>query len=927
MKKTILFLSFLIIAVTIRSQTFSWGKSYGSSSSDEPNSAVVDGTGNIYTTGSFGGTVDFDPGPGTFTLTAVGQDVFITKFDTWGNFIWAKQMGGAGTDIGFSIGLDGAGNIYTSGRFQGVGEFDPGPMTYTLTSVQSGYDLFISKLDAAGNFVWAKNIGGTNGMISITTSVDPAGNIYASGTYQGTTDFDPGPGTYTITSSSTVVFALKLDISGDFVWATKFGNGNIINSNIKHDVSGNVIIVGRFFGTMDFDPGPATYTLSGNTSSIGDYNGFITKLDPAGNFSWAKQMGNTNTDIEVNDLAIDATGNVYSTGSFNSTCDFDLGPGTYTITATSSGYDQNAFILKMDASGNFLWVSRIGGTTNIGNRITNDLSGYIYSTGVISGNSLFFNPVSGASYSLTGSGTYLLKINPAGSVIWGGNMQAAISYGKGIGTDNDGNIYSVGRFSPTGIDLDPAAATSYTVSGNGSFDVFIQKNCAVLPVTVTGNTSVCAGQSITLTAGGVTAYSWSTGAATSSVVVSPTALTVYTVTGSSSLGCSSTHTVSVSVNNLPNVTISGTPTLCAGQSRTLTAGGASTYSWSTGVNTAAIVVSPASATIYTVTGTSSAGCVNTKTVNITVNALPVISISGNTLVCQGKNTALTGSGITSYTWNTGAQTASINSIITASTSFTLNGKDASGCAGLPAIVTVSVNPAPVITASNGAICSGQSFTLSPVGASTYTYSGGSAVVSPASSSNYTISGTGSNGCTGTLVVNVTVNALPNVGINSNTVVLCTGNTAILSANGAVTYTWNTGATTSSIVVSPGTTTSYTVTGTNSNGCKRSSAFTQTVSTCQVGIEQLVATDVGIKVFPNPAQHTLVIGYTIEKPSYVSIFITDALGKEVKAVFTGTQVPSGTYDHHEDISDLNNGLYFVKIRIDHTEYTVKLVKMN
>jgi hypothetical protein len=143
----------------------------------------------------------------------------------------------------------------------------------------------------------------------------------------------------------------------------------------------------------------------------------------------------------------------------------------------------------------------------------------------------------------------------------------------------------------------------------------------------------------------------------------------------------------------------------------------------------------------------------------------------------------------------------------------------------------------------------------------------------------------------------------------------------------LTYTWNTGETTASIAISPTSTTSYTVTGTNANSCKKTSTATQNVSVCGVGIEQFSATDVALQLYPNPAQNSLVISYVLEKESTVSISIADALGKEVKAVFTGAQIPPGAYDHNETIGDLNNGLYFVKIRIDLRAYTMKFVKMN
>src|SRR5207245_7660598 len=122
---------------------------------------AADSAGNVYTTGFFSGTADFDPGPGTFNvISAGGQDIFVSKLDTDGNFIWAKALGGNAQDIGFGIAVDGVGNVMTTGFFFGTADFDPGPGTFNLTS--SGlFDTFVSKLYSSGNFVWPSDLGGT----------------------------------------------------------------------------------------------------------------------------------------------------------------------------------------------------------------------------------------------------------------------------------------------------------------------------------------------------------------------------------------------------------------------------------------------------------------------------------------------------------------------------------------------------------------------------------------------------------------------------------------------------------------------------------------------------------------------------------------------------------------------------------------------
>src|SRR5215212_6451352 len=136
MKKVILFMGYLVgISASAQSPTFVWAKGIGANGYDEGSSVIVDTSGNVYTAGYFGGTVDFDPGPAIFNLTSAGlSDIFISKFDAAGNFVWAKSMGGTSDDIATTITIDVSGNIYTSGYFWGTSDFDPGVTTFNLTS-------------------------------------------------------------------------------------------------------------------------------------------------------------------------------------------------------------------------------------------------------------------------------------------------------------------------------------------------------------------------------------------------------------------------------------------------------------------------------------------------------------------------------------------------------------------------------------------------------------------------------------------------------------------------------------------------------------------------------------------------------------------------------------------------------------------------
>src|SRR5262249_34496989 len=154
-----------------------------------------------YTTGNFQDTADFDPGPGTYNLTSNGSsDIFVSKLNASGNFLWARAVGGVGIDYSYKIYVDANGNVYVAGTFNGNVDFDPGPGVYNF-ALSGNSDAFILKLDSSGNFVWARHMGGASGDAAKSMTIDAGGNIYLTGTFQGTADFDPGPGTYNMTSN------------------------------------------------------------------------------------------------------------------------------------------------------------------------------------------------------------------------------------------------------------------------------------------------------------------------------------------------------------------------------------------------------------------------------------------------------------------------------------------------------------------------------------------------------------------------------------------------------------------------------------------------------------------------------------------------------------------------------------------------------
>jgi len=454
---------------------FVWAKSMGGASYDYSNSIAVDSSSNVYTTGYFRDTADFDPSVSTYNLTSAGgDDIFVSKFDSNGNFVWAKRMGGTSGDYGNSIALDTSGNVYTTGNFYGTVDFDPGANTANLTSA-GGYDIFISKLDSSGNFLWAKSMGGTDYDYGNGITLDSSGNVYTTGCFLLTTDFDPGASTFNLTSAGGYdIFVSKLDSSGNFVWAKSMGGTSIDvgysdeGYSIAVDSSG-VYTTGRFYNTADFDPDNVGIT---NLISAGSHDIFVSKLGSSGNFLWAKSMGGEYDDRGF-DIALDTSGNVYTTGNFVVTADFDPGVSIFKLTSAGVG---DIFVSKLDSSGNFVWAKNMGGLIyDYGYGIAVDSSDNVYTTGLF-GETADFDPGTGTAdlTSAGGDDIFVSKLDSSGNFVWAKRMGGTdYDRGYGVAVDSSGNVYTTGDFLGT-ADFDPGAGTANLTSA-GLADIFVSK--------------------------------------------------------------------------------------------------------------------------------------------------------------------------------------------------------------------------------------------------------------------------------------------------------------------------------------------------------------------------------------------------------------------------------------------------------------------
>lgn len=411
------------------------------------------------------------------------------------------------------------------------------------------------------------------------------------------------------------------------------------------------------------------------------------------------------------------------------------------------------------------------------------------------------------------------------------------------------------------IAVSPSVTTTYSVIGtntaNGCFaagekTVFVYPAAGALNITPSpASGSICTGSSATLAASGGNTYTWSTSSTASQIVVSPTSNTTYTLrsTAPASLGaCTNSTTITVTVVVTPTVTVSASPTaICNGATSTITATGATSYSWNTSATTSSIAVNPSVTTTYTVTG-NNATCVNTRTVSLVVNPIPTISVTSPTL-CTTFGGNVTASGASTYSWSTGANGAVITVTPGSNTSYSVIGTSAAGCvATSSAVSNVTVLTTPNITAlaSTASLCAGATATLIGGGGNTYVWTGGvtngvsfvpTSTTTTSAPVAYTVTGTAANGCTNTAVATITVVATPSSAATTSTPQICFGGPLVTISVPTVsgyTYSWNTGTTvitaTNAIAQTPTSTTTYTLVRTNTAGpCSFTSNVTVTVN--------------------------------------------------------------------------------------------------
>lgn len=861
-------------------QSLSWAKNAGTGAAElVAMSVTVDANGNVYTTGTLNGTADFDPGTGVYNLSSsnFNQDVYIQKLDAVGNFVWAKLISGSNsfTEV-FGVELDNAGNVYIAGNFDDIMDFDPGP---NLNNIAPPGDVsgYILKLDNAGNFVWVKTYGAVNAYQGVgTLAVSGSGDCFVGGYFMGTMDFNPGAGVSNLTCLGMQdAYILKLDASGNYAYVKQISVDNFAMITASDlDASGNYFFGGIFSGSIDLDPGAATYTANAPTST----NGFIAKLDNAGNFVMGQTIDGDNY-CEVNAIKIDNFQNIVIGGIFNGIYDFN--PGVSINNMTSTNGFQDAFIAKLNSSGSYSWAKQFSGTDDLIMRALDvDVIGNIYSTGYFLG-STDFNPGTAINmFNVVGPvDAFVSKLDNSGNFVsanqLGGNAEDG---GFDIKLKNN-SIYSCGLFNGT-ADFDPSAATFNlsTASSSTNGDVYTFKWDQCTPSITNLNAVGCS-----YTLNGQT-YSGNG---------------VYQQYYTNSTGCDSIVNLTLSGSST-NTTLN--PIVCSGSytlnGTTYTSSGnyVQNYSNVAGCDSNYIInlvlSSPSSSTL------SEEACdfyyfnntylFNSGTYDDTlVNAGGCDSIV--TLFLTIKNSSynqvyVTGCGPITYNGNQYTQTGT----------YTLWFAAANGCDSMIDL-DVFITPLPP---TNFTETSCSNYTLN---GQTYTSTG-----------TYTQNFITSQGCDSSVVLNLTINT-PNTNVNQSGLTLTSGATPPAS------YQW---IKCNPYTMLPGATSqSYTVTSNGSyavivtlNNCSDTSACKTFMN---VGINENALTN--SKVYPNPVSEHV----TIELANQVD-------PSEIKIMsLSGQILYHGNFKASSSITiPMNNfakGMYMLHIKQNGHEQTFKLTK--
>jgi gliding motility-associated-like protein len=760
---------------------------------------------------------------------------------------------------------------------------------------------FFDSSVSASSYLWSFGNGGTSSIVNPTAIYFTSGTFTARliainskgcrDTAQRSIVIGPGPtGTFSYSpkagcSPLTVTFVSSTSNSDSMMF--DFGNGVVIKAaGTTTSLNYNYVQPGRYrptliltdtLGCMSFIQGVDTvkvtkayagfsYSATNGKSCVGvpiQFNDTSSAtLSTISSRSW--NFGDGGTSTSNSPLHTYATAGTYQVKLFVTTANgcidsviksIIINPLPVVIAANQTICGLSSVMLNASGAASYAWKPSTGlSCNNCASPIASPASTTTYTI------------VGTSSFGCIDSGTVTVTVSPAPTVSAGPDVNICFGASTAL-TATGAATYSwspsTGLSATTGasVTATPASTTTYFVTGTtaagcSDTDTVVIVVNPIPVVSVTPSQAICIGGSATLTATGATTYSWSPSTGLSSttgatVTANPATTTTYTVVGTSN-GCSAQASTTITVNPLPVIQITGSNVLCAGQSTTLTASGASTYSWSPSTGLSAttgvvVTVQPATTTTYTVSGTATTGCVNTANISVTVYPVPTVFAGKDTSLCAGGLVPLSASGATTYSWSpaTGLSSTTVSNPTaqpTTTTTYVVIGLDAHSCSDTDTVI-VTVHPLPVVNAgSNKSVCPGGSATLNGTGASAYSWAPAatlscnncaSPVAMPATTTTYVLTGTSALGCINTSQVTVTVISKPTISIAGNRA-FCIGSGTTLTASGANTFIWSpatglsatTGAT---VTAQPSSATTYTVIGTSGAGCSDTTTVTITIN--------------------------------------------------------------------------------------------------
>jgi len=343
-------------------ETYAWTKTIGGTGEERAGKIKTDLNGNVYATGSFENTVDFDPNAGTDNHTSgTRRDIFITKWNADGTYGWTRTMGDWRFDAGIGITTDKIGNVYATGVFRLSVNFNPLGSDVHVSNNQFG-DIYITKWNADGTYGWTQTMGGTYRDWGLSVATDSNNNVYASGYFNNTVNFNPTGSDIHTSTNNNDIFITKWNADGTYGWTkTMGGNGYNEASMIVLDSKDNIYVGGLYSATINFNP-----TGSDIHTSAGGWDIYVTKWNADGTYGWTQTVGSTSSDVGFG-LTVDSTDNIYTSGYFSGTVNFNPtgtdnhtsngvqdifitkwnADGTYGWTQTigGSGFDQSSGII------------------------------------------------------------------------------------------------------------------------------------------------------------------------------------------------------------------------------------------------------------------------------------------------------------------------------------------------------------------------------------------------------------------------------------------------------------------------------------------------------------------------------------------------------------------------------------------------------